>query len=217
VDVEVVFVSWVLVFFGASVLIALTPGANNLLGLHHGMTHGVRRGLAGLGGRLVAFTLLITAVAAGLGQLLAASETALTIIKWAGAAYLLVLGLRLLWSTVRGGTAAADVVQEPAEDVPAWRVARKEFGVAITNPKAILIFTAFVPQFIDAAHGPFSGQIALLGAVYLLAEFLAGSAYVGVGAAVKSIKLSRRARRNVDRGTGVVLVGLAGVLATSNS
>jgi threonine/homoserine/homoserine lactone efflux protein len=122
-----------------------------------------------------------------------------------------------LWSTVRGGTAAADVVREPAEDVPAWRVARKEFGVAITNPKAILIFTAFVPQFIDAAHGPFSGQIALLGAVYLLAEFLAGSAYVGVGAAVKSIKLSRRARRNVDRGTGVVLVGLAGVLATSNS
>jgi threonine/homoserine/homoserine lactone efflux protein len=217
VDVEVVFVSWVLVFFGASVLIALTPGANNLLGLHHGMTHGVRRGLAGLGGRLVAFALLITAVAAGLGQLLAASETALTIIKWAGAAYLLVLGLRLLWSTVRGGTAAAEAVQAPAEDVPAWRVARKEFSVAITNPKAILIFTAFVPQFIDAAHGPFSGQIALLGAVYLLAEFLAGSAYVGVGAAVKSIKLSRRARRNVDRGTGVVLVGLAGVLATSNS
>jgi threonine/homoserine/homoserine lactone efflux protein len=99
----------------------------------------------------------------------------------------------------------------------AWRVARKEFGVAITNPKAILIFTAFVPQFIDPGHGSFPAQIALLGGVYLLAEFLAGSAYVGVGAAVKSIKLSRRARRNVDRGTGVVLVGLAGVLATSGA
>jgi threonine/homoserine/homoserine lactone efflux protein len=217
VDPEVVVVSWVLVFFGASVLIALTPGANNLLGLHHGMTHGVRRGLAGLVGRLVAFVLLITAVAAGLGQLLAASETALTIIKWAGAAYLLWLGLRILWSSIRGGTGVGDTVPAPAEPASAWRVARKEFGVAITNPKAILIFTAFVPQFIDAAHGPFPAQIALLGAVYLLAEFLAGSAYVGAGAAVKSIKLSRRARRNVDRGTGVVLVGLAGVLATSNA
>lgn len=206
--------SWLLVFFGASVLIALTPGANNLLGLHHGMTHGVRRGLAGLAGRLAAFTLLITAVAAGLGQLLAASETALTIIKWAGAAYLLYLGLRLLWSTFRGKTDAPEPDTQPAS---AWRVTRKEFGVAITNPKAILIFTAFVPQFIDAGHGPFPAQIALLGAVYLLAEFLAGSVYVGVGAGLKSIELTRRTRRNVDRGTGVVLVGLAGVLATSNA
>jgi threonine/homoserine/homoserine lactone efflux protein len=206
--------SWLPVFFGASVLIALTPGANNLLGLHHGMTHGVRRGLAGLGGRLAAFTLLITAVAAGLGQLLAASETALTIIKWAGAGYLLFLGIRLLWSTFRGKTGTAEPHTEP---MTATRIARKEFGVAITNPKAILIFTAFVPQFIDAAHGPFPAQIALLGAIYLLAEFLAGSIYVGVGAGLKTIELTRRTRRNVDRGTGVVLVGLAGVLATSNS
>jgi threonine/homoserine/homoserine lactone efflux protein len=202
------------VFFGASVLVALTPGANNLLGLHHGMTHGVRHGLAGLGGRLAAFTLLIAAVAAGLGQLLAASETALTIIKWAGVAYLLYLGVRLLWSTFRGKDTPEELPKTPTT---AWRVTRKEFGVAITNPKAILIFTAFVPQFIDAGQGSFSGQIALLGAVYLLAEFLAGSVYVGVGAAVKTIELSRRARRNVDRGTGVVLVGLAGVLATSNA
>jgi threonine/homoserine/homoserine lactone efflux protein len=217
VEPEVVVVSWLLVFFGASVLIALTPGANNLLGLHHGVTHGVRRGLAGLGGRLVAFTLLIAAVAAGLGQLLAASETALTIIKWAGVAYLLWLGLRLLRSTFRRGNEPAEATRAAAGPTSAWRVARKEFSVAITNPKAILIFTAFVPQFIDPGHGPFPAQIALLGAVYLLAEFLAGSVYVGVGAAVKSIELSRRARRTVDRGTGVVLVGLAGVLATSNA
>lgn len=209
--------SWVLVFFGASVLIALTPGANNLLGLHHGMTHGVRRGLAGLGGRLVAFALLVAAVAAGLGQLLAASETALTIIKWAGVAYLVWLGTRLLWSTIRRKNDATPRIQPAGPPVSAMRVARKEFAVAITNPKAILIFTAFVPQFIDAGHGSFAGQIALLGAVYLLAEFLAGSVYVGVGAAVKSIRISRRAHRNVDRGTGVVLLGLAGVLAASNT
>ncbi|HKN56722.1 MAG TPA: LysE family translocator [Amycolatopsis sp.] len=206
--------AWLLVFLGASVLIALTPGANNLLGLHHGMTHGIRRGLAGLGGRLVAFTLLIGAVAAGLGQILAASETALTVIKWAGVAYLLFLGIRLLWSTLRqkGEVTLPDL---PAESVSAVRIARKEFGVAITNPKAILIFTAFVPQFIDPAHGPFAGQIALLGAGYLVAEFLAGSVYIGVGAAVKAVRISRRTRRNVDRGTGVVLIGLAGALATS--
>ncbi len=206
-----------LVFFGASVLVALTPGANNLLGLHHGVTHGIRRGLAGLIGRLVAFSLLVAAVAAGLGRLLAASETALTVIKWAGAAYLLWIGLRLLWSTLRSGSHDDGGTEAPGTPMSAWRATRREFGVAITNPKAVLIFTAFVPQFIDPDRGSFPAQIALLGAVYLLAEFLAGSAYIGIGAAMKSIKLSRRARRNVDRGTGAVLVGLAGVLATSNA
>ncbi|MEC3979136.1 LysE family translocator [Amycolatopsis sp. H20-H5] len=206
--------TWVLVFFGAAVLIAVTPGANNLLGLHNGMTHGGRRALAGLIGRLAAFTLMIAAVAAGLGQLLAASETALTVIKWAGVVYLLWLGCRLLWSSFRG---AGNPPQPGDASVAtsAVLVARKEFAVAITNPKAILVFTAFVPQFIGAGHGPVAGQIGILGGVYLVAELLAGSLYVGVGTLVRSARLSRRARRNVDRGTGVVLLGIAGTLAAS--
>ncbi|HET6288456.1 MAG TPA: LysE family translocator [Amycolatopsis sp.] len=209
--------TWVAVFFGAAVLVAFTPGANNLLGLHHGMTQGVWKGLVGLLGRLAAFTVLITAVAAGLGQLLAASELALTVIKWAGVAYLVWIGGRLLWSTFLAGRTALVQAPQGAESVPALRIARKEFVVAITNPKAILIFTAFVPQFIDAAHGSFSTQIAILGAVYLLAELVAGATYIGAGALVKSFRLSRRASRNVDRGTGVVLLGMAGALAASSS
>jgi len=209
--------TWAVVFFGAAVLVAFTPGANNLLGLHHGMTQGAWKGLAGLLGRLAAFAVLITAVAAGLGQLLAASELALTVIKWAGVAYLVWVGGRLLWSTFRAGRTALVQAPQDAEPVPALRIARKEFVVAITNPKAILIFTAFVPQFIDAAHGSFPAQIAILGAIYLLAEFVAGATYVGAGALVKSLRLSRRATRNVDRGTGVVLLGMAGALAASSS
>ncbi|WP_410650143.1 LysE family translocator [Amycolatopsis sp. cmx-4-54] len=209
--------AWAVVFFGAAILVAFTPGANNLLGMHHGMTQGAWKGLAGLLGRLAAFTVLIAAVAAGLGQLLAASELALTVIKWAGVAYLVWIGGRLLWSTFRAGRTTLVQAPQSAESVPALRIARKEFVVAITNPKAILIFTAFVPQFIDAAHGSFPSQIAILGAVYLLAEFVAGSTYVGAGALVKSFRLSRRATRNVDRGTGVVLLGMAGALAASSS
>ncbi len=209
--------AWAVVFFGAALLVAFTPGANNLLGLHHGMTQGVLKGLAGLLGRLAAFSLLIAAVAAGLGQLLAASELALTVIKWAGVAYLVWVGGRLLWSTFRGERTTIATEQAETSPTPATRIARKEFIVAITNPKAILIFTAFVPQFIDAAHGSFPVQIGVLGGVYLLAEFVAGATYVGVGSLVKSLRLSRRATRNVDRGTGVVLLGVAGALATSSS
>lgn len=209
--------AWVAVFFGAAVLVAFTPGANNLLGLHHGMTQGVGKGLAGLLGRLAAFTLLIAAVTAGLGQIVAASELALTVIKWAGVAYLVWIGGRLLWSTFRGERTTVVTGHYGIAPAPAMRIARKEFVVAITNPKAILVFTAFVPQFIDAAHGSFPAQIALLGAVYLLAEFVAGATYIGVGTLIKSFRLSRRATRNVDRGTGVVLLGMAGALATSSS
>ncbi|WP_410656586.1 LysE family translocator [Amycolatopsis sp. lyj-112] len=209
--------TWAVVFFGAAVLVAFTPGANNLLGLHHGMTQGAWKGLAGLLGRLAAFTVLIAAVAAGLGQLLAASELALTVIKWAGVAYLVWIGGRLLWSTYRGERTTVVKGSEGVAPVSALRIARKEFVVAITNPKAILIFTAFAPQFIDAAHGSFPAQIAILGAIYLLAEFVAGATYVGAGALVKSLRLSRRATRNVDRGTGVVLLGMAGALAASTA
>ena len=209
--------TWAVVFFGAAALVAFTPGANNLLGLHHGMTQGAWKGLAGLLGRLAAFTVLIAAVAAGLGQLLAASELALTVIKWAGVAYLVWLGGRLLWSTFRGKRTTLVPGPRGVEPIPALRIARKEFVVAITNPKAILIFTAFVPQFIDAAHGSFPAQIAILGTVYLVAEFVAGATYIGVGTLVKSLRLSRRATRNVDRGTGVVLLGMAGGIAASNS
>ncbi|UJW33548.1 LysE family translocator [Saccharothrix sp. AJ9571] len=204
---------WLAVFFGASTLIALTPGANNLLGMHHGMGHGLGKAIVGLLGRLAAFVLLIAAVAAGLGQLLAAWEPALTIVKWVGVAYLVYLGVRILIEARRLLPAKDD----PAPAGTTAAIARKEFLVAITNPKAVLIFTAFVPQFIDPAHGPVPAQVALLGAVYLLAEFLAGTVYIVVGTLVNAARMSLRARRNIDRGTGVVLLGMAGLLAGSRT
>ncbi|MFI9007224.1 LysE family translocator [Actinosynnema sp. NPDC053489] len=197
---------WLALFFGASVLVALTPGANNLLGMHHGVHHGPLRAATALLGRLAAFSLMVAAAVAGLGPLLAASRTALTVVKWVGVAYLVYLGVRVL---VTGGGA----------DGPAARGTplRKEFLVAITNPKALLIFTAFVPQFVDPARGPIPLQLATLGAVYLAAEALAGTAYVVLGAGIRKAGLTRRAKARLDRGTGVVLLGLAGVLATGRT
>ena len=197
---------WLAVFFGASVLVALTPGANNLLGMHHGVHHGPLRAATALLGRLAAFSLMVGAVVAGLGPVLAASTTALTVIKWAGVAYLVYLAVRIL------------VIKDSAES-PARKGTplRKEFLVAITNPKALLIFTAFVPQFVDPARGPIPVQLATLGAVYLAAEALAGTAYVVLGAGIRKAGLTRRARARLDKGTAAVLLGMAGVLATSRT
>ncbi|MEJ3656339.1 LysE family translocator [Actinomycetes bacterium KLBMP 9759] len=210
---------WLAVFFGASVVIAMTPGANNLLGMHHGVHHGARSAVLALSGRLAAFAIMIIAVVAGLGPLLAASEIALTVIKWVGVAYLVWIAVRLLVSTFRGAPAGdPDVrsVPEPAA-TSGRQLLRKEFLVAISNPKALLIFTAFVPQFADPARGPVELQLAALGALYLLAEAIAGTAYVVVGAVVRAAKLTARARKRMDRGTGAVLLGMAGVLAASKT
>ncbi|GAB2994922.1 LysE family translocator [Saccharothrix stipae] len=195
---------WLAVFFGASVLVALTPGANNLLGMHHGVHHGPLRAATALLGRLAAFSLMVGAVVAGLGPVLAASHTALTVIKWAGVAYLVYLAVRILTTEDRGG-------KPVARGTPL----RKEFLVAITNPKALLIFTAFVPQFVDPGRGSIPGQLAILGAVYLAAEALAGVGYVALGAGIRKAGLTRRAKARLDRGTAAVLLGMAGLLATS--
>ncbi|WP_214368877.1 LysE family translocator [Pseudonocardia sp. H11422] len=212
---------WLVVFFGAAVLLALTPGANNLVGLHHGMAHGVGPSLLGLLGRLLAFALMVAAVAAGLAQVLAASGYALAVIKWIGVAYLAWLGGLILYRTFRRGPAGLPEAAAGPDGAavppgaPLAAVLRKEFLVAITNPKAMLIFTVFMPQFVDPGRGPVAWQVAVLGLVYLLAEFLAGTVYIGFCAAVRSAALTVGARRNLDRATGGVLLGMAGALATS--
>ncbi|MER5263333.1 LysE family translocator [Actinosynnema sp. NPDC002837] len=197
---------WLAVFFGASVLVALTPGANNLLGMHHGVHHGPLRAVVALLGRLAAFSLMVGAVVAGLGPVLAASHTALTVIKWVGVAYLVYLAVRIL-------TTKKTRERQVGNGAPL----RKEFLVAISNPKALLIFTAFVPQFVDPARGPIPVQLATLGAVYLAAEALAGTAYVALGAGIRKAGLTRRAKARLDKGTAAVLLGMAGVLATSRT
>ncbi len=202
---------WWTTFLGAAALIALTPGTNNLLGLHHGVHHGLGRALPALGGRLAAFTVMIAAVVAGLGPLLAASELALTILKWVGVAYLLVIGVRIVVGTFRAPVVAT------VEPAVAGSLVRREFLVAITNPKAVLIFTAFVPQFVDPARGPIPAQLAVLGGIYLLAEAAAGTVWIGAGALLGASRMSRRTQRRVDRGTGGVLIGLAGALALSKA
>src|SRR3954452_12874585 len=156
-------------FLPPAALVAASPGANNLLAMTNGMRSGLAPGVAVLAGRLAAFSLMILLVAAGLGALLAASEAAFTAIKWAGVAYLIWLCVRL-W---RSGDlpAAAD-----AGSAPSRGLATREFWVGLTNPKAMLLFTAFLPQFADPARA-LTGQLITLGAIYLAVEFAAASGY----------------------------------------
>ena len=92
--------------------------------------------------------------------------------------------------------------------------ARREFLTVAANPKALLLFTAFLPQFVDRTE-PVAGQLLVLGLVYIALELLAASGWALAGARLKLAGLGARARHRVDQVVGGVFLGLAGLLATT--
>ena len=131
-----------LLFSTLALVTVATPGPTTLLALNHGARHGVRAALPGVGGAVLSDALLITAVAAGLGSLLATSATAFELLRWTGVAYLAWLGWRLLRSPVTptaAGLADAAAAATAQHERPA-AVFRRSFTVAVTNPRAICSF-----------------------------------------------------------------------------
>ncbi|KOG52896.1 homoserine transporter [Streptomyces griseoflavus] len=208
-------------FFPAAVLLAATPGANQLLALRNGLRHGPRAAVGATLGRFGAFALMVAAVAAGLGALLSASEVAFGVVKWGGVAYLAWLGVRTVATAGRpmgeegpgsrnGG--AGPPGRQPS--ISAIRLARQEFIVAAANPKALILFTVFLPQFLsrDAAHVVL--PLCALGAAYIAVEFCCACGYAALGGRLKALGITRRVRRRLDAATGAGMLGLAGWLAT---
>ncbi|MDP2699667.1 LysE family translocator [Thalassospira sp.] len=207
---------WVL-FAGAAFALCMAPGPNNLLAMFNGARHGVLAALIGGAGRLTAFAAMIVVTAMGLGVVLATSETAFMILKWGGAVYLVYLGVRTWRSKVTGAPADVSVDKGSAVLIAhpgAMTLARIEFLTAIGNPKAILIFTAFFPQFLDpaAAYGP---QFAVMGLTFLVLEACVLFGYGLVGGQVKGLIRSARHMMILNRISGGLLMGAGVLLATS--
>lgn len=200
------FDAW-LVFLLAAFLISLSPGPSNLLSLVNGVLHGFRPATAAALGRIAAFAIMIAIAAVGLGAVLATSETAFMLIKWAGVGYLIYLGIQ----TWRAPATAFQPAQASIR-MPAAALARREFLVAAGNPKAILVFTAVFPQFIDPSAS-YAGQFGVMGPTFLVTELTAASIYALSGRGVGMLNLSVRAARTFNRVTGGVFLGAAALLA----
>ena len=197
-----------LIFLPTAVLLSLAPGPSNLLALTNGLRYGLRPSVLAALGRLAAFAGMIFLTALGLAAVLATSELAFQVIKWAGVAYLLYLGLR----TWRAPTLAAGTVAGAPQAVAAWRLAKREFLVANGNPKAILIFTAVFPQFVDPAQAALP-QFAVLGLTFLLVESFAVTVYALCGRQAGRLGGRLGAGRWLNRVSGGMLIGAAGLLA----
>ncbi|WP_263263156.1 LysE family translocator [Pseudomonas sp. RIT-PI-S] len=197
--------TWAL-FIPACFALNLAPGPNNLLSVHNATHHGFFRAcLAGLG-RLLAFAIMIGLAAAGLAAVLQASTTLFMAVKIAGAAYLLYLALQL-WRS-HAPVLASEPAASPGN---LWRLMRQECLVAAGNPKAILIFTAFLPQFV-ATGQPFAAQFLQLGLAFLLLEWVAIGLYACLGLHLRRWLATPRAQALFNRGCGALLALAAGAL-----
>ncbi len=139
--------TWLL-FVVTVFFVSATPGPNMLLAMSHGIRFGVRGALPTMAGLLSALGLIMAASVAGLGALLAASETVFTLVKYAGALYLVWLGYQAWRATVGENACPVDAAADPASS-SAQRF-RTGFLVAMSNPKAFVFFAALFPQFIRA-------------------------------------------------------------------
>lgn len=200
--------STLLVFSLVALIAIATPGPTVLLALANGTRYGVRRSVPGMLGAVASDFVLVGAVALGLGALLAASEFWFSVLKWAGAAYLAWLGLRLLRS--QGGF---DIPANGTADAQrgSRKIFMKSFLVAVTNPKGYLFCSALLPQFIDPAAAQLP-QYTAIAIVFAGLDFSVMLVYAFVGAkAVRLLKAS--ATRWMDRVCGGALLALAGSLA----
>lgn len=154
-----------LVYALAAIGLSLTPGPNGLLALTHGAIYGTRRTIATILGGSLGFTLVIALSMFGIGALLTASVELLVVLKWVGGAYLVFLGIQV-W---RSPSIAASRTQT-ASSVKTMQLYRAGLFSAISNPKGILFFVAFLPQFIDPASSLLL-QFVIMAATFVVIEF----------------------------------------------
>jgi threonine/homoserine/homoserine lactone efflux protein len=192
-----------LFFLPACFALNMAPGPNNLLSINVAARYGFGRAFVGGLGRLVSFAAMIALAATGLAVVLRASETFFLAIKLAGAAYLVWLAIQLWRSD------AAPVGMTFEGEASLARIAWRECLVAAGNPKAILVFTAFLPQFVDVTK-PMISQFGVLGASFLVLECIAIALYSLAGMYLGRWLTRAAVRRWFNRCCGAFL-GLIGV------
>jgi threonine/homoserine/homoserine lactone efflux protein len=188
----------------------IVPGPNVLFVVSRSLQQGRAAGLAAVAGGQLGEVVQVTAVAFGVGAVVEASATLFTIIKLAGAAYLVYLGVQ----AIRHRRALAEALGQPADGRPVRRMLADGFVVGATNPKAIVFFVAVLPQFADRATGPVPLQMLLLGGVFIGIALISDSIWALVAGTVRGW-LARSPRRLAAIGGtgGLAMIGIGATLA----
>ena len=196
-------------FVAASLLLLVIPGPAVRFVVARSGAQGRRAGLISVLGVHTASIVHVLAAVVGLSAILVASSIGFSVVKVAGGAYLVYLGVKSLRSARR-----ADISPEPAAR-PARRLFSEGFVVNLFNPKVALFFLAFLPQFVERDHGAIWSQTLALGMVYIALGLVSDGAYAVVGARAGGWLRQRRGALRASRyAEGGLLIGL-GVLAVA--
>jgi threonine/homoserine/homoserine lactone efflux protein len=197
-----------LAFAAASGILLAIPGPTVLLVISYALGHGRRSALGTVAGVALGDFTAMTASMLGLGALLAASSEVFTVLKWVGAAYLIYLGIKL-WRAP---------VSDPGADAGAVEVGRARmflhaYAVTALNPKSIVFFVAFLPQFLDTA-APALPQMIVCEATFIVMATLNALLYGLMASAARRTIRKPAVQRAVNRTGGSLLIG-AGLLAVA--
>jgi threonine/homoserine/homoserine lactone efflux protein len=197
-----------LTFAAASMALLLIPGPTVLLVLSYALSKGRSVAVASAAGVALGDLVAMTASLLGLGALVLASATAFTLLKWAGALYLIYLGIKLIRSAP---TAGLDVPQ--AATITATRVFGHTAAVTALNPKSIAFFIAFVPQFIRPS-APLLPQFAVLIATFVALAALNALAYALAADRLRSVIANPPVLAWITRAGGSALIAMGILTAT---
>lgn len=191
-----------ILFVTIAVAVIVVPGPNVLVIVATTLTHGRSRGLQTVAGTSSAMLVQLTVAALGTSWLVGALTRGFLWLKWGGVAYLLLLGFNLLLRTPA----------EPVPGLPPPSTFQRGFWVSLTNPKTILFFSAFLPQFISpqAAYLP---QVALLSLLFWVLAVLLDSGYALLASRIGGWLKERRTGRVVRRFSGLMYLGASALLA----
>ena len=194
-----------LAFAAASAVVLAIPGPTVLLVVSYALAEGRRSAAATVAGVALGDFTAMTASLLGLGMLLLASSALFTGLKWCGAAYLVYLGIKLWRTPVSEG--AAEATGPAARPM---RMFGHAYVVTALNPKSIVFFVAFLPQFLEASR-PLLGQFVIMEATFLILATLNAAAYALMASGARRIIRRPSVQRAVNRAGGSFLIG-AGVL-----
>ncbi|SMG02695.1 LysE family translocator [Burkholderia singularis] len=203
-------------FVATVFVVSAIPGPNMLLVMTHGARHGLPRSTATMAGCLSALVAMLSVSAAGLGVFLETWPAMFDALRYAGAAYLVYLGVKAWRAGVdeKGGAPGA----EPraggvcAAEVSRWALFRNGFLVAGSNPKAILFAAALLPQFIDASASTLP-QFGILVSTFAVIEVSWYIVYASFGTRIGATLRSASVARAFNRLTGGIFVGFGAMMA----
>lgn len=193
-------------FLLVSAIVIAVPGPNVLVIISTTLVSGRRRGLQTVVGTTLAMIVQLAIAAVGTTLLLATLSQGLIWLKWCGVAYLLFLGVNSLYSFY---------THKKSERPSAAASIQRGFWVSLTNPKTILFFSAFLPQFANS-YNAYLPQIAILSASFLLLAVTMDSGYVLLAARLKWLLDSKDIDRISNGVSGTLFIGAGGLLAATN-